>query len=91
MAQYFQPNTNFHGTNPLDFERFVGGVSWAYNSHLQIALDDQFLNYFHSQFTMSPAQIATFSPALATANPAGIANIVPGDTNAIFVNLVFNY
>jgi hypothetical protein len=40
---------------------------------------------------MSSAQIGTFNQALATANPGGIANIVPAGTNAIFVNLLFNY
>ena len=91
MFQYFQPNTNFRGTNPLDFERAVGGVSYAFNSHFQLAVDDQLLNYFHKQFTMTPAQISTFNSGLASANPAGIANIVPGDTNAVFMNLLFNY
>lgn len=89
--QYFKPNTNFSGTNPLDFERVVGGVSYTFNSHFQMAIDDQLLNYVHKQFTMSPAQISAFNPALATANPNGIPDIVPAGTNALFINLLFNY
>lgn len=91
MFHYFKPNTNFSGTNPLDFYRVVAGVSYAVNSHFQLAIDDQNLTYFHNQFTMTPAQISTFSPSLATANPTGIPNIVPTSTNAIFINLLFNY
>lgn len=91
MFQYFQPNTQISGTNPLDFRRTVGGISYKYNDHLEFALNDQNLTYTHSQFTMSPAQIATFSPALAAANPNGIPNAVPQSTNAVFLNLLFNY
>ena len=89
--QYFQPNTKISGTNPLDFARTVGGISYKYNDHFEFSFDDQNLNYFHKQFTMTPAQIATFSPSLAAANPGGIPNAVPNGTNAFFINLLFNY
>ncbi|MGH9655503.1 MAG: hypothetical protein ACRD6B_18825 [Bryobacteraceae bacterium] len=91
LYQYFQPNTKISGTNPLDFERTVGGISYTMNSHFEVALDDQSLTYVHSQFTMSPAQIASFSPSLAAANPGGIANAVPKGTNVIMLNVLFNY
>ncbi len=91
MYQYFQPNTHISGTNPLDFQRTVGGISYKYNEHFEFSVDDQNLNYLRKQFTISAAQIATFSPSLAAANPNGIANAVPNGTNAIFVNLLFNY
>ncbi len=91
MYQYFQPNTHISGTNPIDFERVVGGISYKYNNHFEFSIDDQNLNYFHNQFTMSAAQIATFSPSLAAAYPAGIPNAVPNGTNAVFINLLFNY
>lgn len=91
MYEYFQPNTKISGTNPLDFERVVGGISYKYNDHFEFSFDDQNLNYFHTQFTMTPGQIATFSPSLAAANPAGIPNVVPNGTNAFFINLLFNY
>lgn len=91
MYQYFQPNTNISGTNPLDFQRIIGGISYKFNSHFEFAIDSQNLKYTHKQFTMSANQIATFSPSLAAANPNGIPNAVPDDTNAIFLNLLFNY
>jgi hypothetical protein len=91
MYEYFQPNTRISGTNPLDFERTVGGFAYKINEHFEVAFDDQNLNYFHNQFTMSAAQIATFSPSLAAANPNGIPNVVPNGTNAFFTNLQFRY
>ena len=91
MYQYFQPNTQISGTNPLDFERVVGGLSYKFSEHFEFAVDDQNLTYVHSQFTMPASQIATFSPSLAAANPDGIPNAVPNSTNAIMVNLLFNY
>ena len=91
LYQYFQPNTEISGTNPLDFARAVAGISYHYNSHFDFAFSDQNLNYVHSQFTMSPAQIATFSPGLAAANPNGIPNVVPTGTNVIMVNMQYNY
>ncbi len=91
MYQYFQPNTNISGTNPLDFQRIVAGVSYKYNKHLEFALDSQNLKYTHGQFTMPASQIATFSTSLAAANPSGIANAVPQNTNAIMLNMQFNY
>jgi len=91
MYEYFQPNTTITVTNPLDFERTVGGLSYTYNKHFEFALDDQNLTYAHSQFTMTAAQLATFSSSLAAANPNGIPNAVPTSTNAIMLNLLFNY
>ena len=91
MYERFQPNTKISGTNPLDFERIVGGISYKYNDHFEFSFDDQNLNYYHDQFTMSPAQIATFSKTLAAANPNGIPSVVPDPTNAFFINLQFTY
>ena len=91
MYEYFQPNTKISGANPLDFERIVGGISYKFNQHFEFAVDSQNLKYTHSQFTMPASQIATFSPSLAAANPDGIPNAVPHDTNAVFLNLLFNY
>jgi hypothetical protein len=91
MYEYFQPNTKISGTDPIDFMRTVGGISYKYNDHFEFSFDDQNLNYFHNQFTMSAAQIATFSPSLAAQYPNGIPNAVPNGTNAVFINLLFNY
>ncbi|HUX44459.1 MAG TPA: hypothetical protein VMV57_06885 [Terracidiphilus sp.] len=91
MYHSFQPNTKISGANPLDFRRTVGGISYEYNKYFTFALDDQNLTYSHSQFTMSAAQIATFSSSLAEQYPNGIANAVPDSTNAIFMNVQFSY
>ena len=91
MYEQFQPNTNLAGTDPLDFRRTVGGISYQYNKYLTVAFDDQNLTYYQGQFTMTPAQIATFNPSLATANPNGIPNAVPDSTNGIFMNVQFSY
>ncbi len=90
LYQYFQPNTRISGTSPLDFQRIVAGISYKYNDHFELAIDGQNLNYLHKQSTMTPAQIAPFSPSLAAANPGGIQNILT-DTNVIFLNLQFSY
>jgi hypothetical protein len=91
MYEYFQPNANLTVTNPLDFQRNIIGLSVDVNKHFTLAFDDQLLDYFHKQFTMTQDQIATFSTSLAAANPNGIADAVPKNTNVVFVNLQFSY
>jgi hypothetical protein len=86
----FQPNTKVIGTNPLDFQRIVAGISYKYNDHFEFALDNQLLNYRNKHTTMTAAQIAPLSASLAAANPGGIPNILT-DTNVIFLNLQFTY
>jgi hypothetical protein len=49
LFQYFQPNTNFAGTNPLDFSRTVGGISYRVNEHFDFAIGDENLTYVHPQ------------------------------------------
>jgi uncharacterized coiled-coil protein SlyX len=90
MYQFFQPNTNIK-PNPLDFARTVVGISYKFNEHFELALDNQNLNYTKSQFLMPASQIQTFSTSLAAANPNGIPNPVPQSTNAVFLNMMFNY
>ncbi len=90
MYEYFQPNTNVN-PNPLDFQRTVVGISYKFNEHFEVALDNQNLKYTQSQFLMPASQIASFSSSLANSNPNGIPNAVPQGTNAIFINLLFNY
>lgn len=90
MYEHFQPNTNVN-PNPLDFQRTVGGISYKYNEHFEVALNNQNLKYTKSQFLMPASQIASFSSSLANSNPNGIPNVVPQGTNAIFINLLFNY
>ena len=36
----FQPNTKYVGTDPLDFSRAVGGISYKVNEHFDLAFGD---------------------------------------------------
>lgn len=55
LFQYMQPNTNYDyagdgfTANPIDFTRTVGGISYAYNPHLDFALQDSNFHYLHPQ------------------------------------------
>jgi hypothetical protein len=42
------PNTQF-GKDPLDFYRWVFGISYQYNEYLRFAIDSQNLSFYHSQ------------------------------------------
>jgi len=85
LFQYFQPNTNVN-TNPFDFQRVVGGISYEYSKNLRFALDSQNLIFYHSQFTFPGAEQAKFGgPGTA------VPNAVPKNTNALFLNVEFNY
>ncbi|MGH9512975.1 MAG: hypothetical protein ACRD2U_12660 [Terriglobales bacterium] len=48
LYQYFQPNTHFAGTDPLDFSRTVGGVSYHYE-HFDFGVGDENFHYVHPQ------------------------------------------
>ncbi len=68
MFQWFMPNVTVRGTDPLDFQRFVAGVSYQYNEYLRFALDSQNLLYYHNQLSMPIQSAETY-------------NYVPGETN----------
>lgn len=91
MFQQFLPNTNF-GTDPLDFQKFVVGVSYQINEYLRFAVDSQNLLFYHGS---TPVSVASLKP-LGFSAPTGfkgstITDSVPRDTHAIFANLEFNY
>jgi hypothetical protein len=52
LYQYFQPNTNFAGTDPIDFSHTVGGISYKYNEHMDFALQNSNFHYIHPQGTV---------------------------------------
>jgi hypothetical protein len=97
MFQWFMPNDNVN-KNPLDFQRFVAGVSYQYNEYLRFALDSQNLLFYHSQFSVPISYASKFGyvPG-STFNGRGlptkgsIPNTVPLDTHAIFLNMEFAY
>lgn len=78
LYEYFQPNTNFipaaYGgggiftKDPIDFQRIVGGISYHYNAHLDLSVQDSNFQYVHPQGAVGAT-----------------------DTNAIFLNMQFNY
>lgn len=82
MYEFWQPNTNVNN-DPLDFHRVVGGISYSFSKYLDLALDSQNLIYSHSQFTFPANELHSITTA--------IPNAVPDNTNAIFLNMQFNY
>ena len=101
MFQWFQPNTKVN-LNPLDFQRWIGGISYQYNEYLRIALDSQNLLFYHGQFPFSTKYANTFAPVFVkipnpghtppvVSPPTSVDQPVPRDTHAIFLNLEFNY
>ncbi len=97
MFQWFMPNTHVD-QNPLDFQRFIVGVSYKYNKYLRFALDSQNLLFYHSQFSLPTSYLAKFNYTPGgTLNgrqlprTGSIPNLVPLDTHAIFLNMEFSY
>jgi hypothetical protein len=100
MFQWFRPNDNV-ANDPLDFMRFVAGLSYQYNEYLRIALDSQNLLFYHKNSGMTTTKAARFNyPSAGTLNgqklptvASGtfISNLVPRDTHAVFLNLEFAY
>lgn len=88
--QNFHPNTEAK-ENPADFNRIIGGIQYRASNRLRFAFNAQNLIFTHSQFTMPAADIAPFSTSLANANPNGIANVVPPDIQAFFINMEFSF
>jgi hypothetical protein len=97
MFQWLQPNTNF-ASNPLDFYRWIFGVSYQYNEYLRFAIDSQNISYYHSQQSIPIATLKPFgySPG-GTFNgqtlpkTGSIPDMVQRDTHSIFANVEFSY
>jgi hypothetical protein len=97
MFQWFLPNDHVD-TNPLDFQRFVVGVSYKYNKYLRFALDSQNLLFYHKQMSLPTTYLAKFNYVPGgTLNgrllpkTGSIPNLVPRDMHAIFLNMEFSY
>lgn len=97
MFQWFLPNDNVQ-KDPLDFQRFVVGMSYQYNEYIRFALDSQNLLFYHSQFGVPIPYASSFNyPAGGTFNgrklpkTGTIPNTVPNDMHAIFLNIEFAY
>jgi len=90
MFDQFHPNTNV-SNNPLDFRTLTAGISYKYGKYWQFAVDSKNILFYHSQFTFPSAQLALLSPSVAALYPSGIPNAVPGNTNQISFNVLFNF
>ena len=90
MSNSFKPNTNID-ENPLDFNHLVVGVAYRVSPRWRFAISYQQAQYSHDQFTFPAATLATFSPALAAANPNGIPSAVPPSVHVGFFNLEFTF
>jgi len=99
MFQWFMPNDNIR-EDPLDFQRFIAGVSYQYNEYLRFAVDSQNVLFYHNQFGIPVSQAATFNyvpgsalngRALPSTGTFVIPNLVPRDTHSIFMNIEFAY
>jgi len=97
MFELFQPNTQF-ASNPLDFQRWIFGISYQYNEYVRFAIDSQNLSYYHSQQSIPISALKPFgySPG-GTFNgqtlpkTGSIPDMVQRDTHSIFANVEFNY
>jgi len=97
MFQWFLPNDNVM-KNPLDFQRFVLGLSYQYNEYLRFAFDSQNLLFYHSQFSMPVSYLSKFDYVPGSKlnsqyvpKTGSIPNMVPLDTHAFFLNMEFAY
>lgn len=104
MFQWLMPNDNVSGTDPLDFQRFVVGLSYQYNEYLRFAVDSQNLLYYHNQMGMSIPTAQKYGYvagknfngwSLPTSIPSRfggqIPDLVPRDIHSIFLNMEFEY
>ncbi len=105
MFQWFMPNDHVP-ENPLDFQRFVVGISYQVNEYLRIALDSQNLLFYHDQFGLPVRALQRFNyvpgsklngqvlpgnKAVPGSLNTVIPNLVPRDTHAFFLNMEFAY
>jgi hypothetical protein len=105
LFQWFMPNDNVPA-NPLDFQRFVVGISYQVNEYLRIALDSQNLLFYHNQFGLPVSELRKFNyvpgsklngqilpgnNAVPGSLNTVIPDLVPRDTHAFFLNLEFAY
>jgi hypothetical protein len=97
MFSWFMPNT-YVATNPLDFQRFIVGVSYQYNEFLRFALDSQNVLFYHNQESIPVTTLkeTNYVPggklnSIALPITGSIPFLVPRDTHSIFLNVEFNY
>jgi len=99
MYQWVLPNDNVI-EDPLDFERFVAGISYQVNEYLRLAVDSQNLLFYHNQFGLPVSTLEQYNYVpggtlngrlLPKTGSFVIPDLVPRDMHTIFVNLEFAY
>jgi hypothetical protein len=98
MFQWFMPNDKLT-ENPLDFQRFIVGVSYQVNEYVRFAIDSQNISYYHNQFGIPVGTAEQFGYTTSTFNGRQvpsiktftIPNLVPSDTHSVFANVEFAY
>ena len=100
MYQWFMPNDKF-GTSglpdPLDFERFIVGVSYQVNEFLRFAVDTQNTLFYHNQESIPVSYLKQYGYTGGTFNglllpsSGSIPYMVQRDTHSIWGNFEFNY
>jgi hypothetical protein len=99
MYQWVMPNDNV-AENPLDFQRFVAGLSYQFNEYVRLALDSQNLLFYHNQFGLPVSYLQQFNYTpggtlngrqLPRTGSFVIPNLVPRDMHTFFLNLEFAY
>jgi hypothetical protein len=98
MLQWVMPNDKVTPVDPLDFMRFIVGVSYQYNEFLRFALDNQNVTFYHNQMSMPVSQLERYNYVPGSKlngqllpKTGSIPNLVPIDTHSIFLNVEFNY
>ncbi len=64
-----QPNDKF-AADPLDFQRFILGLSHQYNEYLRFALDSQNFSYYHGQQSIPIKTLTPFGYSRAASSTA---------------------
>jgi hypothetical protein len=100
MWQWFMPNDNISGKDPLDFQRFIVGIAYRYNEYLRFAIDSQNLSFYHDQRGISVSKAEGFNYSagapfngrqLPSVGSFIIPDLVPRDTHSVFANVEFSY
>jgi hypothetical protein len=97
MYEWFLPNDKF-ANDPLDFQRFIVGVSYQVNEFLRFAVDSQNVLFYHNQESIPVTTLQKFGyvpgstfNGLLLPSTGSIPFMVQRDTHSIFANMEFNY
>ena len=92
---YWLSNTNYGFKNPFDYERIVGGFSYAVNKNLEIALQSSNFHYLHGYNSTELTNLNNFAGLTGTGSNAPLTSTTMGasrgDTNGTFINMVYSF